>query len=500
MKIVDWVLTGIFAAIVILLPSFSPFIVIPYNSKRIFEIGFIVIFALFIIYKKEVYKEVLAQLMGLPKWINITLIILLCVGILSSALSKYPFYAFLELSIHFLLIAALFGVITVISKNEQQFIKVFAIALAAMILLYFTRFTISYLYNFIYPAWPVWPSTRLFQLVINGESYYPEPFLGFSNPRFLNHVQTWTLPILALFIVQLPQKLWAYRFLLYFSTSFWWMLVFASDGRGTMYASILSVILVSILFRSKIKRWLIAYLTTSGIGFISYFLFFKVLIPKGGRTVFSRFDDNQRIKLAGHAIDLFKENPLFGAGPMHYADIQNGFIFAHPHNFYLQILSEWGIIVFILSSVLFAYLLTKWIGFCRSDEDRGEHIIKHAALSASLFAGLLHGFVSGVFHTPLSQILAVIIIGWMIVVYQKNYRSKGDTLPTKINTISISIFFNTVSRAIVIMAMLHLIMGSIFSYKDLPENREKYFDEQESTTVYPRFWDYGYIGIDIEKN
>lgn len=485
---------GFIALLFVTLPSFSVLVEVPYNSKRVFEIGFLVILASILIFKKEAYKEVKAQLMGLPRWVNNSLIIILCVGVISSALSKFPFYAFLELSIHFLLVMSLFGVITIIKNDEEQFIKVFALILTAMILLYFTRFNISYIYNFIYPTWPVWPSTRLFQLIINGEPYYPEPFLGFSNARFLNHVQTWTLPILALFIVQLPKKLWAYRSILYFSTSFWWMLVFASDARGTMVASIFSIILVSILFRSKIKKWLIAYLTTTGIGFVSYILFFKVFIPKGGRTVFSRFDDNQRIKLASYAVDLFKENPFFGAGPMHYADIQNGYIFAHPHNFYLQILSEWGIIVFILSSVLFAFLLIKWIGFCRSEKGMGEYVLKHAALSASLFAGLLHGFVSGVFHTPLSQLLAVIVIGWMIVVYQKNHQDKNADSLTKNNPIVGNNRFDILSRGLVIIAVMYLVMGSFTSYRHLPENREKYMDEENTRMVFPRFWDYGYIG------
>src|SRR5690554_3437945 len=114
----------ILACLYIILPSFSVFADSPYNSKRIFEIFFVVIFTFFIIFKKEAYKEVKSQLMGLPRWVNNSLIIILCVGIISSILSKFPFYAFLELSIHFLLVMSLFGVITIIKNDEEQFIKV----------------------------------------------------------------------------------------------------------------------------------------------------------------------------------------------------------------------------------------------------------------------------------------------------------------------------------------------------------------------------------------
>lgn len=484
---------GLAGALLIILPNFSPLTDIPYNSKRIFQIGFLVL----IVFQFVVFNNFFKELKN--EWNMITArmkyvfyaVAILCV--ISSLFSSYPIHSFLEVGVYSLLLIFIFITSFWYKKYPDLFLKTVGVILSLMIILYFVRFSINYIYNFIYPSWPVWPNTRLVQILVNGEPFYPEPFLGFIHPRFLNHLHTWSLPLIALFIVNMPKKYWAYRTLLYFFTGFWWMLVFASDARGTMLASILSLILVAVLFRTRIKEWIKTYLITSTAGLLSYLFFFKLIIPKGSRTILSRFSDSGRLKIWNNALDLFKENPFLGAGPMHYADISNGYGVAHPHNFYLQVLSEWGIISFILLATVIIFIYSKWIGKCNKSELKGNKLNIQAALTASLSAGLMHSFLSGLLHTPLCQIMAAIVFGWAIGFYQLNF---VDLTDRKSNEIKYSKVASIMSRILILFITLFVLLGTFKTYKDLPESRNNYIQQEETTKFSPRFWDHGNIGLD----
>jgi len=72
-----------------------------------------------------------------------------------------------------------------------------------------------------------------------------------------------------------------------------------------------------------------------------------------------------RIYLYEYAIDLFKEKPIFGIGWRKYSELSVGVINvdrgSHPHNIYLQLLTELGLIGFILFMIPIILFLVKTI-------------------------------------------------------------------------------------------------------------------------------------------
>ncbi|MFP8488352.1 O-antigen ligase family protein [Gracilimonas sp. Q87] len=493
MKSISWFIIGSFGLIFILLPNSSPFIEIPYNSKRIFQVGFLFLMAFQIGLSKKYFTHFRVEWEAIPKKLKFIIYIIGTLGFISALQAEFSFYAFVEICVFILLLVLVFLLLNWYKQNPDLFLKTIGVILSLMVVLYFIRFSVNYIYNFVYPDWPVWPSIKFTQMLVHGKPLFPEPFLGFVNQRFLNHLHTWSLPLFALFIIKIPKQLWAYRTLLYFFTSFWWMLVFASDARGTMLASLLSLILVAALFRERIKQWTMAYLITFVLGLLSYLFFFKFLLPEGSRTVLTRFDDSSRITLWNNVLELFKENPLLGAGPMHFADISNGFAFAHPHNFYLQILSEWGIISFLLLAGLFIYLFSKWFIKSYESELEGNVLLVQTALTASLSAGFMHSFVSGLFHTPLSQLMAAIVIAWSIGFYQLHFKNNPVNKTLDVKKL---ILKSRISRAFLISVAMFVLIATYKSYKDLPESREKYILQENTARFSPRFWDHGNIGLD----
>ncbi|MEX2411855.1 MAG: O-antigen ligase family protein [Candidatus Paceibacterota bacterium] len=476
--------------ILIVLPSFSPFFDIPWNSKRFFQVILLLLIGLSVITEKGKIEQLKSSLNNFPILITILLSGILIFGIISSFLSTHVFYAFLEVSLFLLLLFLLLLSIEFYKNHERLFIKIFLSVLVLMVGLYFIRFSINYVYLFIFPDWPVWPHTQYFNLVINGESIYPKPFLGFVYERYLNHIHTWTLPIFIYAITYIPKRYWALRVITYLLTGFWWVLVFASDARGTMLSSLVSFFIVVVIFKKQIIEWGKTYAGTVLVGLFSYFLLFKLFVSEGGRSFLNRYSASGRFQMAENVFEVFLNNPLLGLGPMHYADFSNGFRAAHPHNFVLQIISEWGIVVFILSSIIFFYGYFHWIKFCKSDvKNTKENTLIKATLTASLTAGIIHSLVSGVMHSPLSQILAVLILGWTIGFYQKGVginRKAGLSL-SGIQKLGI--------RVGIISIVIFVSWATIYSYKGLETSRSIYLEQSNNNKLYPRFWDHGIIGV-----
>lgn len=477
------------AFLLIFLPVSSPFFEIPYNSKRFFEVLFLCIIGLQILLIRKQWVAVISTLRCFPRNIRYGLTCIVLLGIVSAFLSNHWMYAFLEIGVFLLLFILLLVVVQHIKNDEKGFFAYFGVVLFLIAGFYFVRFTITYLYSFFIPGWPIWPNIKFLNLVLNGEAIYPEPFLGFVHVRFLNHLHTWTLPLFVLFSISIQKKFWVLKSITVFLTGFWWMLVFAADARGTMLASAVSFITVFVLYKSEIKRWGKLYIGTLAAGLAGYLLLFKLLISEGSRTVLSRYGDSGRLQMWENAADLITSNPFFGVGPMHYADALNGFKFAAPHNIYLQIISEWGIPVFIILSIIIAIALLKWFKFePQKTEIKGVNTIEiKAALSASILAALIHGFFSGIINTPLSQLMMVLVLAWAIGFYQSHSDLYGKENVLSGNK-SILIL-----RVFILIVIVFVSWATIISYQGLDKNRSIYLEQSERNTLYPRFWDHGII-------
>jgi O-antigen ligase len=159
----------------------------------------------------------------------------------------------------------------------------------------------------------------------------------------------------------------------------------------------------------------------AGLGL--YFLFY-VLVPislglQPFGFLFSVVDRtienpaSSRWPLWRRAWEMTLAHPWLGAGPLHFAhygrDVQIG---AHPHNWVLQIASEWGIPALICLMTAIALGLKKLLAVREHLEPTdSKNYLTLAALLTIAVAILVDGLVSGLIVMPTSQLWIVLYVG-----------------------------------------------------------------------------------------
>lgn len=501
---VRFLLLSISISLYLIIWTSSTFILdVPYSSKRLAE-GIILVIGVGILCSSRSFQKrwltVIHSLKHKSHLLFYILIMLLLLGLVSSIFADYPRYAFLQFAHYLLLFNFLILVIISYYNSPFYFEYGFLIVIGIAASLYLINVTISYFYTFFIPDFPLWPDTNFTRVYFKDFGFlYPEPFLNFVNIRFFNHLQTWTLPLLALLVIRIPKRYWAFSKIAFIILCGWWMLVFASDARGTVLASFLVLGLIFYYYRLKAAKWLRVHSMSALIGFICYGFFFKLLPllinTQNSRTAFSRYHPGrERLALWENAIQVILQNPLLGIGPMHFSNWADTFS-KHPHNIYMQFLGEWGIAAGMLFMALIVIGGHAW--FIRSNQiisnksRNSTEINVRIALTASLMAALLHGLVSGIINTPLSQIMMVLVVGWMIglsISEINKEKAISNMLWKRVGLIGINI-----------MAAGFLIWSYSVQVPNLDENRQRYLEliqnEENANRLSPRYWDQGVIGL-----
>jgi len=159
----------------------------------------------------------------------------------------------------------------------------------------------------------------------------------------------------------------------------------------------------------------------AGLGL--YFLFY-VLVPlslglQPFGFLFSLIDRtiedpaSSRWPLWMRAWEMTRAHPWLGVGPSHFAhygrDMQVG---AHPHNWVLQIASEWGIPALLCLMAAIALGLKKMLAVRGQLEPAdSKSYLTLAALLTIAVAILVDGLVSGLIVMPTSQLWIVLYVG-----------------------------------------------------------------------------------------
>lgn len=245
---------------------------------------------------------------------------------------------------------------------------------------------------------------------------------GFSNVRFFNHTQTAILPLLILLCCVTPSRS-RLRFLWWSLSAYWWMAIFALSGRGTMMGMVGGCIAVALWRRRLAMPYLKAMAVSAALGLLAYAIFLAAIPVLSGGSAFGAFATmfertasdpaSNRLVLWRRAIDLIVANPWFGVGPMHFAhnagDLHTG---AHPHDWIMQIASEWGIPALLC---LCAALALGGRALLRAGRELAPDKRLDQDICSALVAGgaaiLIDGLVSGLFVMPQSQLALALYAG-----------------------------------------------------------------------------------------
>ena len=346
--------------------------------------------------------------------------------------------------------------------------------------------------------------TYLSILKFGGQPHPAEFIIGFDNHRFFNHVQTVSLPLLGLLVLRSGQGgAWVGHTARYWwtLTAAWWMLLFVSSGRGTFLGILAGVIMVLIWRRRQALPWCRVMLLSCIAGFGAYIVFYILvphligLQPFGFLTEVVQRSvtnlDSSRWPLWLSAWEMIVSHPWLGVGPLHFAhysrDVQ---IAAHPHNWVLQIASEWGIpALFCLNTMLFMSL-RKLLRTARSIAI--DDLKNQAMLTVWLATGVaivVDGFVSGLIVMPTSQLWITLYIGcawgWA--------STFPDARRAKTNKLSAGVRIGLMA---VVVLLIYFVMNGLFpEVLDLPSHNIKNLQDQihPGASLKPRLWGAGYF-------
>ncbi len=402
------------------------------------------------------------------------LVVIMLLLVLSCLFAADRNRAFLEASLYLGLFFFYLTIGNIATQKKSGFSTIFFITLSVSALLYQTNFFSAFLASFLE----------------NIPLQWPEPFSGFSNVRFFNQYQIWSINLLALPLLLYPKLDKRLLILLKIIAIGWAVLLFASGSRGAIGSVFIAMILTLIIFKNHAKPLLKLNSLILLAGAIAYLLLFKLIpsllnnqVTVGWRSIEQLGHTNDRIALWQFAIQYIIGNPWLGIGPMHYA-YYPGPTNAHPHNSLLQWACEMGIPSTLLVILLVFSGLYSWVKkFYRLTNSESLYVPSHlwVGLFCTLCSGLIYSLVSGVIVMPLSQIMMALIIGWMLGIYFQDQQSKPVSQLQHIG-------FMLLAGATLITltyTVLPSLLPRLNSYADLP------YQDYPITT--PRFWQIGGI-------
>ena len=169
-------------------------------------------------------------------------------------------------------------------------------------------------------------------------------------------------------------------------------------------------------------------------------------------------------------------SPLLGLGPMHFATLGSE-VGAHPHNWPLQIASEWG----LPALALLAFALV-WSVVRASDSMGLSSDFSIAALLAAAVA-LVYGLVDGIFVMPVSQTASALVLGFWL----------GSTMPTVHDTPPRRSINSVFIGAVTTVAIASVCGYALWSYGDQARSISAFRAKHPAAWLTPRFWDQGQL-------
>lgn len=339
------------------------------------------------------------------------LVLFFMFGLLASAPAREPLLAYFEVAVFFLLYLAAAGAGAEIAVRGLPAIVRLLQVVAVAGALYAFKFLVAYFGSF------------HLGIPLALDDFTP----GFSNIRFFNHAQTATLPLLVLLccVTAHASRL---RWLWLAVTAYWWLALFGTSARGTLLGMAVACVAVGCLLRRAAAPYLKQVLFSAMLGLLAYLVLLvavPALLGMEGLNAFTYSLERTaadpasgRLKLWWRAVELIAAHPVLGVGPMHFAHYgRSVHVGAHPHDWLLQIASEWGIPALACLLVAIGIGLRALLRAARRvDANDDDNRAAAAALLVAAIALLVDGMVSGILVMPQSQLAIALYlacaIGW----------------------------------------------------------------------------------------
>jgi putative inorganic carbon (HCO3(-)) transporter len=328
---------------------------------------------------------------------------------------------------------------------------------------------------------------------------YLDITIGFSNYRFLNHAQTALLPLLTLLIMQVPGASRARRLACFALVAFWWAVLFFVEAR----ASILGLLIACLATLAVRRRQALPFLKTMALaavcGAFIYLVLFIVAPALAGMSAFGvpgkvlartvADPTSGRNFLWKLALELIAHHPVLGVGPQHFAHAGANLGWgAHPHDWILQIATEWGVPALLCLAAMLALGVRGLLraGAAIDVGDKANQAICTALLVAVL-AIVVDGLFSGVLVMPQSQLAIVLVFG-ITTGWVRSQQTAGTPQASGALRLAGTLLVLTALSAVAVTAAPDFMRrweDAPMTAQELAHNRDDFH--------WPRLWSAGYF-------
>lgn len=340
-------------------------------------------------------------------------------------------YIFYELILFYLLYKAF------LDLNYNEFLSKFVIWLSFLIFLMLPIAIAEFIASGVYQNW------------------YPMPWnIRVYNSYFL------VLSIFAIWFY-LKQAKFKNIYLIFLFLAF--LSILLDGGRSSTLAYTIFIVIVCIFNRLERFKLLLIYCST----WLAYFsiVYFSSQSASNLRSI-TRESTSGRYELWLNAFQCWLENPILGCG--FYQLNKYPSLSAHPHNLFVQILTETGLIGFIFLSFI-VFKVVKNISW---------NFKQNYFVLAALFAVAVELSFSGIHIYPVTQVALL----WLFVFLLKNpefsHASYFNYL--KIKNSKIDKLIQLFIYLCILIIFIYLFINTSVLSENLPSTP-------------PRFWEYGYI-------
>lgn len=194
------------------------------------------------------------------------------------------------------------------------------------------------------------------------------------------------------------------------------MVALMMTGKRTLFIIPIAVLLIYVILFSKNNKFI--KLAGVGLGITIFIIGAYVLVP-GASLIINRIVNSEGDVLSGrevfwnYAMEMFRQNPLFGKGFLSFNDyaFYRGFRYYgerwnyQAHNVYIQLLAETGIVGFLLMTLLIILMLFKIIFVVKE-----KPVFWNILLIYWIILFGVYSFTGNTLYYPCQLIVLIIII------------------------------------------------------------------------------------------
>ena len=260
----------------------------------------------------------------------------------------------------------------------------------------------------------------------------------------------------------LTNQRYRYLYLLFLFLAF--LAILLDAGRSAILAYTLFIVTVSMFYRHVRYSLVLVYISSWLVYLsVSYIANLNAIKSSGIDSQILRVTTSLRDDLWINAYQCWSKQPVWGCG--FYQLDGYKYLAAHPHNLFIQVLSETGLLGFCILIYIGMNIL-KHINW----QDQNRYFV-----IAALSAIGIDMFFSGVHIYPVTQMLLL----WLFVFLLKNPEFASDGLVSSAPK----------SLVMTLLPSLFYVLVSVW-FIDLLVNTDVFLPEVPFTP--PRFWVYGY--------